>query len=114
MLHSIFVWLGFSQPKGGDAHDHAKGHGHTHGVIDSTIATTTEGIRAIKWSFAILGVTAVLQLAVVYSSRSVALLVCAVTRRRFSSGCKPHPARSLRPEAIGAVREVTNWLEPLM
>ena len=78
MLHSILVWLGFSRPKGGDAHDHAKGHGHTHGVIDSTIATTTEGIRAIKWSFAILGVTAVLQLAVVYSSRSVALLADAI------------------------------------
>ena len=78
MLHSILVWLGFSQPKGGDSHDHAKSHGHTHGVIDSTIATTTEGIRAIKWSFAILGVTAALQLAVVYGSSSVALLADAI------------------------------------
>ena len=78
MLHSIFVWLGFSQPKGADAHDHAKRHGHTHGVIDSTIASTTDGIRAIKWSFAILGVTAVLQLAVVYGSGSVALFADAI------------------------------------
>jgi hypothetical protein len=44
MLHSIRVWLGLSQPKGDDAYDHAKSHGHTHGVIDSTLATTTAGI----------------------------------------------------------------------
>src|SRR5258705_10684973 len=30
----------------------------------------------------------------------------------FSSGCKPHPAISLQPEAIGAVMEVTKWLKP--
>src|SRR3954452_16684553 len=30
----------------------------------------------------------------------------------LSSGCKPHPAKSLPPEAIGAVMEVTRWLKP--
>jgi hypothetical protein len=30
----------------------------------------------------------------------------------FSSGCESHPAISLQPEAIGAVMEVTKWLEP--
>ena len=30
----------------------------------------------------------------------------------LSSGCKPHPARSLQPEATGAVMEVTKWLKP--
>src|SRR4051812_49743802 len=30
----------------------------------------------------------------------------------LSSGCKPHPAKSLPPEAIGAVMEVTKWLKP--
>ncbi|MDP8919826.1 MAG: transposase, partial [Pseudomonadota bacterium] len=30
----------------------------------------------------------------------------------LSSGCKPHPANSLPPEAIGAVMEVTRWLKP--
>ena len=30
----------------------------------------------------------------------------------LSSGCKPHPANSLPPEAIGAVMEVTKWLKP--
>jgi len=30
----------------------------------------------------------------------------------LSSGCKAHPAKSLPPEAIGAVMEVTKWLKP--
>jgi len=38
-------------------------------------------------------------------------LACAVIRRRFSSGCKSHPANSLQPEATGAVMEVTKWLK---
>jgi len=42
--------------------------------MDATIATTTEGIWAIKWSFAILGVTAAFQFGVVLLSGSVALL----------------------------------------
>ena len=32
-------------------------------------------------------------------------------RRRFSSGCKAHPATA-QPEATGAVMEVTKWLKP--
>jgi cation diffusion facilitator family transporter len=52
----------------------AKAHGHTHGTMDATIATTTEGIWAIKWSFAILGITAAFQFGVVLLSGSVALL----------------------------------------
>ena len=30
----------------------------------------------------------------------------------LSSGCESHPARSLQPEATGAVMEVTKWLKP--
>ena len=30
----------------------------------------------------------------------------------LSSGCKSHPAKSLQPEATGAVMEVTKWLKP--
>src|SRR6266403_3269359 len=39
---------------------------------------------------------------------------CGVRRAKaaLSSGCKPHPAISLQPEAIGAVMEVTKWLKP--
>lgn len=89
MLRSALIWLGFAQPHGASAHhdhDHAHGHdhghrgghGHTHGVVDPTIATTAQGIWAITWSFVILGVTAALQLAVVFASGSVALLADAI------------------------------------
>jgi hypothetical protein len=36
---------------------------------------------------------------------------CAVTRRRFPVGASP-TRQMLQPEAIGADREVTNWLKP--
>jgi len=79
MANSLRDWFGFGQhdhghAHGGHGHDHHGPHGHTHGVIDATIATTDRGIWAIKWSFAILAVTAVLQMAVVAFSGSVALL----------------------------------------
>src|SRR5450755_300366 len=77
MFRSALVWLGFAQPEKsahGHGHPHGGTHGHTHGVIDPTIATTTEGIWAIKWSFVILAMTAALQLAVVFATGSVALL----------------------------------------
>lgn len=83
MLRSILEWLGFAQRRRegrrahGSNHGHAggdHGHGHTHGTVDPTIATTDRGIWAIKWSFVILGITALMQLAVVAVSGSVALL----------------------------------------
>ena len=55
-------------------HDHSGAHGHTHGIIDPSLATTERGIWAIKWSFAGLLVTALLQVVIVYFSGSVALL----------------------------------------
>jgi cation diffusion facilitator family transporter len=89
MIRETLDWLGFgtlghSTVAGGHDHAHQEGHGHTHGagaghghvhgVIDPTITTTEKGIRAIKWSFAILAITAVAQFAVVLLSGSVALL----------------------------------------
>lgn len=71
--------LGFAHPDHDHAHwrPHTHGHGgrdgHTHGVVDPTIATSDRGIWAIKWSFVILAVTAALQFAVVIASGSVAL-----------------------------------------
>ena len=58
-----------------NGHDyHGDGpHGHRHGVIDPTIATTERGIWAIKWSFVIFATTAFLQVFVAISG-SVALL----------------------------------------
>lgn len=71
-------WLGFGNQnefRTTSGHDHSSGeHGHTHGVIDASITTTERGIWAIKWSFAILAITSMLQLVVVYLSSSVALL----------------------------------------
>jgi cation diffusion facilitator family transporter len=55
-------------------HGHGGEHGHTHGAVDPSIATSQRGIWAIKWSFAALFVTALLQLGVVALSGSVALL----------------------------------------
>ena len=76
-LGAALVWLGFSTPEGPDhasGHDSGAGHGHTHGVVDPTITTSDRGIWAIKWSFAILAITAALQLTVALTSGSVALL----------------------------------------
>ncbi|MEO8223956.1 MAG: cation diffusion facilitator family transporter [Gammaproteobacteria bacterium] len=81
MFKSAMDWLGFGA-KGheaghthqGQGHSHDGGHGHTHGVIDPTIATTERGIWAIKWSFIILAIAAVFQILVVVVSGSVALL----------------------------------------
>lgn len=56
----------------GRSHEHA--HGHAHGVVDPSIATSDRGLWALKWSFAGLAATAVLQLFVVFVSGSVALL----------------------------------------
>jgi len=78
MLKQIQDWFGMS-PQGqslglGHGPDNGKGHGHTHGSIDPTIATTTKGIWAIKWSFVVLAITSALQIVVVVISGSVALL----------------------------------------
>ena len=81
MLDQIRDWCGFGgfhavNKQGHHGHDHgdAAGHGHTHGVIDATLASNERGIWAIKWSFVILAITAMLQLVVVFASSSVALL----------------------------------------
>jgi cation diffusion facilitator family transporter len=78
MLSKFLDWFGFGnqgQSQAVHGHDHDSGeHGHTHGVIDASITTTTRGIWAIKWSFVILVITTALQVLVVVMSHSVALL----------------------------------------
>jgi cation diffusion facilitator family transporter len=78
MLRAALDWLGFGEHGhahgAGNRHAHGEPGGHTHGVMDPTIATTARGIWAIKWSFALLALTAAMQLAVVVVSGSVALL----------------------------------------
>jgi cation diffusion facilitator family transporter len=56
------------------AHCHDHGRDHSHGIIDPAIVTSERGLWAVKWSFAALMATAVLQLFVVFLSGSVALL----------------------------------------
>ena len=57
------------------AHHHQRhDHGHTHGAIDPSIATTERGIWAVKWSFVGLCITALLQVVAVWLTGSVALL----------------------------------------
>src|SRR5215217_104483 len=60
------------QHRHGGEHGHA--HGHAHGAVDPSIATSERGIWAVKWSFAALFATALLQVVVVVLSGSVALL----------------------------------------
>src|SRR5262245_31602649 len=55
-------------------HEHGAGHGHAHGVVDPSIATSAEGLWALKWSFVVLMITALLQVVVVVVSGSVGLL----------------------------------------
>ena len=78
MLSDILDWFGFGTAQAKAAHNHGGAHGHSHGVIDATIATTTRGIWAIKWSFVILAATATAQILVVLLSGSVALLADAI------------------------------------
>src|SRR5215470_15660640 len=59
---------------GSDAHTPGGDHGHAHGFVDPSIAATDRGLWALKWSFAGLFVTALLQLVVVLLSVSIALL----------------------------------------
>jgi cation diffusion facilitator family transporter len=56
-----------------DAHDGAA-HDHDHSVVDSEVATNRRALRAVKVSALALGVTALVQFAIVAVSGSVALL----------------------------------------
>ena len=57
-------------------HDHQHGgHGHTHGLVDDEIKRSRAGVRAVTLSFAVLGLTALIQGAVLVAlSDSVSLL----------------------------------------
>jgi cation diffusion facilitator family transporter len=72
-----------------DDHHHEGEHRHTHGVVDPSIISTERGIWAVKWSFVALMITALLQMAVVYFTGSVALL--ADTIHNFSDAMTAIP-----------------------
>jgi cation diffusion facilitator family transporter len=63
------------RPRHDDHHRVPRGHGgHSHGIVDPSIASSGRGLWALKWSFLALTLTAALQLAVVVVSGSVGLL----------------------------------------
>jgi divalent metal cation (Fe/Co/Zn/Cd) transporter len=67
-------------PGGGRPHSHdhefahSRAHGDSHGLVDRSIVRSREGVKAVALSLAILGLTAVAQLAILFISNSVALL----------------------------------------
>lgn len=96
-----------SQEEAGHGHDHDHGdHGHTHGAVDPSIATSDRGIWAVKWSFAVLFVTAILQAVVVILSGSVALL--SDTIHNFGDALTAAPlAAAFALSRLGASRRFT-------
>jgi cation diffusion facilitator family transporter len=63
-----------------DRHDHADhehdhgARGHSHGLVDRTILRSRAGVKAVSWSLAILGLTALIQAGILVLTGSVALL----------------------------------------
>jgi cation diffusion facilitator family transporter len=57
-----------------DGHRSDHSHGHSHGLIDPSIARSREGVKAVSLSLAVLGATALVQTAIFIASGSVALL----------------------------------------
>ncbi len=53
---------------------HDGGHGHSHGLVDPSIKRSSEGLRAVALSLAILGITTAVQVVIFIASNSVALL----------------------------------------
>ncbi|MDA8060670.1 MAG: cation diffusion facilitator family transporter [Leptospirillum sp.] len=73
-FHSVMGFLGLGKsPEDHYGHSHSSSHEHTHGTLDSTITTSEDGIRAVKWSFLILLITAGCQFAIVLKSGSIGL-----------------------------------------
>jgi cation diffusion facilitator family transporter len=58
---------------GGDRHDQSS-HGHSHGLVDPSIKRSRAGLRAVALSLAVLGLTALAQVAIYAATGSVALL----------------------------------------
>lgn len=72
------------------SHVHADGHTHDHaGRVDDALRDSAAGIRAVKLSLVALGATAVIQVAIVVASGSVALL--ADTIHNFSDALTAVP-----------------------
>lgn len=78
----LLLGLRLSEPLGGVAStphqhshdpDHDSAHGHSHGLVDRSIVRSREGVKAVALSLGILGLTALIQLAIFLITGSVAL-----------------------------------------
>jgi len=58
----------------GHAHHHDHEHGHSHGLVDRSILRSRDGLKAVGWSLAILGLAAAAQTLIFVLTNSVALL----------------------------------------
>jgi cation diffusion facilitator family transporter len=58
----------------GPAHVQHHEHEHSHGLVDRSILRSREGLKAVGWSLAVLGVAAIAQLLIFVLTNSVALL----------------------------------------
>lgn len=91
-------------------HGHANGHSHSHGLVDRSIVRSREGVKAVSFSLAILGLTALAQLAIFTLTSSVALLADLV--HNFGDALTALPLgiafflRSFRAEKIGGLAVV--------
>jgi divalent metal cation (Fe/Co/Zn/Cd) transporter len=59
---------------GSEHHHHARGHSHTHGLVDDSIKRSRTGLRAVALALLVLALTAGVQAVVFAASGSVALL----------------------------------------
>lgn len=121
MKAKVLDWIGLGGHDHGHGHSHGHdgGHGHTHGVIDATIASTAKGIWAIKWSFVMLVVTGLIQVAVVVVSGSVALLADTIHNFADATTALPlwlafalarRPASRRFPYGLGRVEDLAGIL----
>ncbi|MGD9734262.1 MAG: cation diffusion facilitator family transporter [Solirubrobacterales bacterium] len=87
--------------------DHDGGHTHSHGLIDESIKRSREGLKAVGLSLAVLGITALAQVAIFLSSGSIALLADLI--HNFGDAATALPLgvafllRSLRAERIAGL-----------
>ena len=65
---------GHAHGGGRHAHGHDGASGHSHGLVDRSIVRSRAGVKAVSLSLAVLGATALLQVAIFLLSSSVALL----------------------------------------
>lgn len=129
MKAKVLDWIGLGGHDHAHGHSHGHGHGHshgahgghghTHGVIDATIASTAKGIWAIKWSFVMLVITGLIQVAVVVVSGSVALLADTIHNFADATTALPlwlafalarRPASRRFPYGLGRVEDLAGIL----